>query len=395
MDKEALVHTVRNYHRWTPEEEAELRSAVCRFGSKNWELMRRSPEFPLLRARTATMLKNKWYKLVRSDKQSVPSEDQPLANEQSEAYSYKRSFSAHWDASEDSPAGTRPCLAFESNSYGRFHNCQYSSSELSGQPGDVGWSAGLAGTGPLSEAAKKLEDSLSLLREALAIQVDANEAVAAAIESRDLGEGDEDTVRTAVYVASLAQNKAKRAREHVERARKEHAAALAQQEVIPVQEEDNLNLEELFGGIIESSTLPAPNNDQEHGGCRNSSFASNSGQPGELCLAQSHFLQPPCVVETGQDSSYSRASFSCFDMNMNPTEGTGCAGFGLCDAPPPSHQNVALAFEGMHVDMERKGQDMAPPFQMELGFGGIHDDQSFAFEMDCSSGFGPDPSFGY
>lgn len=40
---------VRSYFRWSPEEEDELRRAVEKFGRKDWDLMRQSHDFPLLR----------------------------------------------------------------------------------------------------------------------------------------------------------------------------------------------------------------------------------------------------------------------------------------------------------------------------------------------------------
>lgn len=48
---------------------------------------------------------------------------------------------------------------------------------------------------PVAQAGKKLNDALSMLREALAIQVDANKAVASAVAARDSGDGDEEIVR--------------------------------------------------------------------------------------------------------------------------------------------------------------------------------------------------------
>eukprot|EP00193_Tetraselmis_chui_P019482 CAMPEP_0177771638 /NCGR_PEP_ID=MMETSP0491_2-20121128/11722_1 /TAXON_ID=63592 /ORGANISM="Tetraselmis chuii, Strain PLY429" /LENGTH=81 /DNA_ID=CAMNT_0019289247 /DNA_START=100 /DNA_END=342 /DNA_ORIENTATION=- len=46
-----------------------------------------------------------------------------------------------------------------------------------------------------SSSTAKIDDGLAMMREALAIQIDANKAVSMCIAARDSGRGDDDTVR--------------------------------------------------------------------------------------------------------------------------------------------------------------------------------------------------------
>eukprot|EP00951_Prasinocladus_malaysianus_P011325 scaffold83656_cov34-Prasinocladus_malaysianus.AAC.1 len=69
------------------------------------------------------------------------------------------------------------------------------------------------------------------------------------MESDENGEGDEEIVRTALYVARLAQTKAKRARQCVVAARQEHAAALDNEETMDATQAETGNHHDAIFGI--------------------------------------------------------------------------------------------------------------------------------------------------
>jgi len=229
---------VRSYFRWSSEEEDELRRAVEQFGRKDWELIRVCPDFPLLSGRSSTMLKNKWYKMMRGEKRREDEhpDGESVGNDTISGDTVSTGMTellAKSKVSPSAPAHLRGkglvAARKRPNTY-QLPGIDGSGSEARCFTNDHEQTVESPASSPLARASQKLSDSLTMLREALAIQVDANKAVASAVAARDAGNGDEEIVRTAMYVASLAQTKAKKARQYVAHARKGHAEVLSSQD---------------------------------------------------------------------------------------------------------------------------------------------------------------------
>mmetsp|Transcript_12634 Transcript_12634/g.22624 ORF Transcript_12634/g.22624 Transcript_12634/m.22624 type:complete len:403 (-) Transcript_12634:408-1616(-) len=220
---------VRSYHRWTAREERELLQAVKDHGRRSWEILSQSPKYPLLSCRSATMLKNKFYKMLRADQGTVTTDEKDTGEEQ-ELASVETTNVTSFDMrtsskNSESPIShqipmkkvKREALCPQAAACGNAQNPATESYHFFQQ----------------SARTTEIDDALAMIREALAIQIDANKAVSLCIAARDNGRGDDDTVRAALHVASLAQEKASKARQILTMARQEH--------VVKVSQEENVN----------------------------------------------------------------------------------------------------------------------------------------------------------
>eukprot|EP00873_Tetraselmis_striata_P015361 jgi/Tetstr1/435625/TSEL_024526.t1 len=228
---------VRSYLRWTPREEAELLSAVEKHGRSNWEFLSEAPEYPLLSCRSATMLKNKFYKLLRAEQGLSPSGDKKIGKSKGLSVDTSRCNSVSLDrcASMESVECMTPPQSPQKKARQSSIVAGWNLRPLANPPE--------RSTPTQSATTARLNEAAAMLKEALAIQVDANKAVAACIEARDNGQGDDETVRTALHVASLAHEKARKARQIVTLARQEHATQILQEETTDdVTMEGNMSL---------------------------------------------------------------------------------------------------------------------------------------------------------
>jgi len=222
---------VRSYHRWTACEERELLQAVKDHGRSSWEILSQSPKYPLLSCRSATMLKNKFYKMLRADQGEVTAGEKGAGEEQGlspveTTWTNVTSFDLPTSSkNSESPKShqnpmkkvKREALSSQQAACGNAEYHPTKAYEFFHQ----------------GASTAKFDNAFAMMKEALAIQIDANKAVSLCIAARDNGRGDDDTVRAALHVASLAQEKASKARQILTMARQEH--------VVKVSQEENVN----------------------------------------------------------------------------------------------------------------------------------------------------------
>eukprot|EP00873_Tetraselmis_striata_P004295 jgi/Tetstr1/424559/TSEL_015085.t1 len=245
-DREALLKVFvrapssRSYRVWTDEEEANLLRGVSEFGVGNWEAIRLRPEL-CLSQRSALQLKDKWRNLVKYGHVSVrdfsaaatppatPDKKRKRCSEGGESAAgsgecgpstpNKKDGGLRTSRRPDSPASSTGVFQPETPTRTDAAACDSSQrSDLSHSP-----------PSPLAQAEARLERAVDILRVALDIQADANHALTALLEAvsatrHGARPDDQAALRSASFVAELAQEKALKARSLWEHAQREVAA---------------------------------------------------------------------------------------------------------------------------------------------------------------------------
>mmetsp|Transcript_20150 Transcript_20150/g.55895 ORF Transcript_20150/g.55895 Transcript_20150/m.55895 type:complete len:374 (+) Transcript_20150:182-1303(+) len=221
----------RGYRVWTISEEQSLIDGVKQLGVGSWEAIRLNPEFKLS-GRTSLQLKDKWRNLVKYN--HVPA---ALSNDQNSGCRKRTSETAEVSEQSLSPAGQDTKRQKSVSSLERGFSSSLPAVSTSDESHDSEQAtqdvARLTTSSSIafdraSAAETRVRTASDILQAALQILADANQSVssalAASVHSTDESQSREN-VRSASYIASLAQQKVVKAKAYLDETLEELAQA--------------------------------------------------------------------------------------------------------------------------------------------------------------------------